>query len=35
MTELPFSIEDILDNMGDGVYVCDRTRRIVCDVAKL
>lgn len=29
MTELPFSIEDILDNMGDGVYVCDRTRRIV------
>jgi phosphoserine phosphatase RsbU/P len=29
MTDLPFSIEDILDNMGDGVYVCDRERRIV------
>jgi PAS domain S-box-containing protein len=29
MTDLPFSIEEILDNMSDGVYVCDRTRRIV------
>jgi PAS domain S-box-containing protein len=29
MTDLPFSVEDILDNMGDGVYVCDRERRIV------
>jgi PAS domain S-box-containing protein len=29
MTDLPFSVEDILDNMSDGVYVCDRERRIV------
>jgi PAS domain S-box-containing protein len=29
MKDLPFSVEDILDNMGDGVYVCDRERRIV------
>jgi PAS domain S-box-containing protein len=29
MTDLPFTVEDILDNMSDGVYVCDRERRIV------
>jgi PAS domain S-box-containing protein len=28
VNDLPFSIEEILDNMGDGVYVCDRERRI-------
>jgi PAS domain S-box-containing protein len=29
LTELSFNIEDILDHMSDGVYVCDRERRIV------
>ena len=29
MNSVSFSIEDILDSMGDGVYVCDRERRIV------
>jgi PAS domain S-box-containing protein len=29
MADLTFSVEDILDNMGDGVYVCDLDRRIV------
>ena len=29
MNDLPFSPETILDCLGDGIYVCDRERRIV------